>query len=364
MSKQYQPTPVSVIIALYQKPNRPPLIIEKIDELPIKQQMALLTPAQCGTTDGRNEVVRRFNNEDMTNNAYKRIRFKALLSSYHKHWTLIKDAHFKMVENWTDRDFSLNVIVHFVLNKDIPQNETDDKQKKRLNTTWRFVDFLRQFFRAKNFNGKEFISKHGGGPNQNNDSKKKSSGFGLTIVKDVCKQFDQKTGQYTKVKKQLSAWAKNNVERHNQEQKFSFDDMKLPVIEENGNDVAPPMNTGYTGHNNNNPQPTNNQIPKKQTIQNNGGDGSKWYWFCDEGNIKWIPYREEHQRVIDEAWNNHKNQVIVAEKFKIELHRDGPNPAGQQYNYLIHNSWRRGVIKGVPDDKGLLNDIPCDKNPR
>ena len=101
----------------------------------------------------------------------------------------------------------------------------------------------------------------------------------------------------------------------------------------------------------------NNPLAKKK--------GEKWYWFCDEGGIKWVPYKEEHQKVIEDAWVNNKPHVIVMEKFKIEFHRDANNvAAGQQYNYQIHNSWRRGVIRGKPDSNNMLNDIPCDAHPR
>eukprot|EP01083_Nonionella_stella_P072649 195935_1 len=220
-----QPTPISAILQLYQKPNQPPLVIEKLDDIDIKTQLQCLDPDKCNTANKRNEIIRQFNNTDLQQNAFKRIRFKSILSEYHKHWYQIRDTHFKMVEHWNERDFSLNVIVHFIKHHEDGKLGTEDKELKRLVTTWRFLDYLGQFFDKKGFNGQEFISKHVPN-NQDPQAKMKSSGFGLTIVKEVCKQFDQKTGQYTKVKKQLSAWAKNNVERYQAECAFSMDDIK------------------------------------------------------------------------------------------------------------------------------------------
>ena len=133
-------------------------------------------------------------------------------------------------------------------------------------------------------------------------------------------------------------------------------------------------------NNNNQPQPIkqqnnmNNNNNNKNMNQNNQSNdnglgkkkGEKWYWFCDEGGIKWVPYKDQHQKIIEDAWCSNKANVVVMERFKIDFHRDGNNgvAAGQQYNYQIHNSWRRGVIRGKPNDKNLLNDIPCDAHPR
>ena len=116
-----------------------------------------------------------------------------MLCQYHKDWYKIKTQNFKEISTWTDRDFALNVIVYFIKHTDEGKsaNETEEKQTKRLNTTWRFLDFLTQFFDKDGFNGKEFIEKYC----KKDGAEKKGSGFGLTIVKQVCQQFNQKTGK-------------------------------------------------------------------------------------------------------------------------------------------------------------------------
>jgi hypothetical protein len=92
---------------------------------------------------------------------------------------------------------------------------------------------------------------------------------------------------------------------------------------------------------------------------------AKWYWFCDENNqIQWIPYRDDHQSIIQQAWVNNKPHVIIMERFKIDFKRDGSVPAGLQYNYQISNSWRREVMRGTPDAQGTLNGIFCATQPR
>ena len=37
------------------------------------------------------------------------------------------------------------------------------------------------------------------------------------IVKEICKEYDQRTGKYVKVKKQLSVWGKTITQRYKQE---------------------------------------------------------------------------------------------------------------------------------------------------
>ena len=92
--------------------------------------------------------------------------------------------------------------------------------------------------------------------------------------------------------------------------------------------------------------------------------GMKWYWFCDEQGISWIPYKDEHQYLIQTAWEQNKSHVIVMERFKIEFDRSGTNATGKQHNFRIHDSWRRDVIRGVADGHNLINGIPCAKYPR
>lgn len=93
--------------------------------------------------------------------------------------------------------------------------------------------------------------------------------------------------------------------------------------------------------------------------------GMKWYWFCDDENsINWIPYKDQHQFQIQQAWEQNKKHVIVMERFKIEFDRRGDNAAGRQHNFKIHDSWRRDVIRGVPDGQNLINGIPCAKHPK
>eukprot|EP01083_Nonionella_stella_P142607 441640_1 len=363
-----QPTPISAILRLYQKSNQPPLVIEKLDDIDIKTQLQCLDPDKCNTANKRNEIIRQFNNTDLQQNAFKRIRFKSILSEYHKHWYQIRDTHFKMVEHWNERDFSLNVIVHFIKHHEDGKLGTEDKELKRLVTTWRFLDYLGQFFDKKGFNGQEFISKHVPN-NQDPQAKMKSSGFGLTIVKEVCKQFDQKTGQYTKVKKQLSAWAKNNVERYQEECAFTLDDIKENAVEEAGNIGSGANNNAQNADNNaSNANVKAANSPQSKSSNNTGAipksKGERWYWFCEDKGIWWVPYPDDQQDIIENAWVSNKPNVIVG-VYKIEFIRGNPGIAcGDQHNYTIYNSWRRGVLRGKPDKQSMINGTICEKQPR
>merc|ERR1712228_1123009 len=152
---------------------------------------------------------------------------------------------------------------------------------------------------------------------------------------------------------------------HN-EQKFSYDDIKNnmdDIKEDNVGNNDQQLNDDNADNVKSGDVKKISVSQKKKVIAK-----EKWYWFCDEGGIKWIPYKDEHQSVIENAWNDQtKMHVIVMERFKIDFNRSANAdavPSGTQYNYQIHDSWRRGVIRGIPDKGGLLNGILCDKNPR
>ena len=134
-----------------------------------------------------------------------------------------------MIENWDTRDFSLDVIVYCIQHRDDkkPANETEEKELKRHNLAWKFLDFLLIYFNQNGFDGKEFIAKNVQLEKSNESQQQKSTGFGLTLIKEVCTQFKQRTGQYTKVKKLLSEWAKKRLQRYQNEQKFSLDGLKV-----------------------------------------------------------------------------------------------------------------------------------------
>merc|ERR1712129_48951 len=101
---------------------------------------------------------------------------------------------------------------------------SEEKTAKRLQITFKFLNFLFLYFFAKiNFDGDAFVN----AAIKKDSENKKTTGFGLSIMKEVCTQFEQKTGQYTKVKKQLSTWAKKLVARYQNEEKFSMDDAKM-----------------------------------------------------------------------------------------------------------------------------------------
>lgn len=48
-----QPTPISVLLSLYARPNQPPLIIDGIDQIDIKTQIEWLDPEKCNSDKNR-----------------------------------------------------------------------------------------------------------------------------------------------------------------------------------------------------------------------------------------------------------------------------------------------------------------------
>lgn len=361
-------TPLSVIIQIFQKRQVTPLIIHDLDKLNIRSQLNCLDPASCNSKICRkyvsilsvlcnknlcyvtttihilseqivsnnicichkiqhSKIIEKLQhkNKDLSSNAFKRIRLKSILCKYYKHWYLINATNFSMIQNWSVRDITLSVIVHCIKN----DKEEDDK---KLLLTWKFLSFLVEFIEKHNYNGTEFIAKYIE-PQQAksgvNDTNKAKGGFGLMIVKEICKEYDQRTGKYVKVKKQLSVWGKMIMERYQQE--------------------------------------INNEDEDKDEDEVNNKDNNKWFWYCDEGGkIEWIPYKDEHQKIINDAFFlNDKKDVIIMQRFKIEFEKEDDGfPAGQQYDYKRHNSWRRPIIYGQPNESGLLNDIFCRELPK
>ena len=279
-----------------------------------------------------------------------------------------------MVQNWNAKDFTLSIIVHCIKNDNTESNE------KKLATTWKFLSYLVQFFENPQFNGQQFILKHilSQKEKQNESIKTKpKGGFALAIVKQICEKFQQKNGKYTKVKQQLIKWGKITIQRYHEE--IERDEIEMNDNEELKNDVDVDMKQSefksgslQTLHPQ---QPQSNILPSTNGINgSNGTNGTykpsqhsnmKWYWYCDEGDIRWIPYKDNDQQLIKDAWMNNKENVIIMERFKIDFKREqSGTPAGQQYNYQVASSWRRPVIYGEPDNQGCLKDIPCEKMPR
>ena len=97
-----------------------------------------------------------------------------------------------MIKDWNDRDFALSVMVHFIQNPEDSSKATPAKLNKNYTAIWRFLDYLIQYFETTEFNGQAFVERH---CTDDPDGKNKGAqGFGLHLVKEVCKQFNQKTG--------------------------------------------------------------------------------------------------------------------------------------------------------------------------
>ena len=89
--------------------------------------------------------------------------------------------------------------------------------------------------------------------------------------------------------------------------------------------------------------------------------GGQWYWFFDDGEVKWVPYNRENQMKLNEGWRKNEKEIIIG-KYKIKFKRHSANlyPYGEQQDYQKRGSWKRAVIYGVADKDGLLNGIPIE----
>eukprot|EP01083_Nonionella_stella_P084321 233387_1 len=95
--------------------------------------------------------------------------------------------------------------------------------------------------------------------------------------------------------------------------------------------------------------------------------GGEWYWFYDDLDIKWIPYKRTDQLKLNNAWRNNVDELVIVldGRYKVQFKRNSnnSNPCGWQYDDRKSNGWRRRVIYGTRDRDGLLNGIVCEKQP-
>ena len=156
--------------------------------------------------NSNSDIVNRLQEsvEDLRTDASRRIRLKAILSRFHKQYYQIKKRYFKMIENWNNQDFAVSILVHFIKHDDVIKLKAEDARQSRLDTTWRFLDYLTQYFDVTKFNGEDFVRRYmpdtqntyhlyeDGGEYMN---QQKASIFASRIVQRVCKRFKQSAGK-------------------------------------------------------------------------------------------------------------------------------------------------------------------------
>ena len=256
------------------------------------------------------------------------------------------------MKSWSGKDFASSIIVHCI------KNDAEEQPKKLL-LTWKFLSLLVEFFVEKHNYGKEFVAKYIQSDTDKDDKSKEDGkptrGYGLAILEEICKQYDQKQGKYAKVKRHLGNWCKQTIKRYKQEIDNKVDDPEEDTDTDEDEDKD--------GDGDGDAKNPTDALPSPVAKDSNN---KKWYWYRDEGGkIEWIPYKDEHQKIINNAWENDKLDVIIMEKFKIDFQRGhGGSPSGQQYDCQRFNSWRRPVIYGEPNQQGLLRDIMCRKQPK
>eukprot|EP00485_Elphidium_margaritaceum_P012598 CAMPEP_0202692698 /NCGR_PEP_ID=MMETSP1385-20130828/7016_1 /ASSEMBLY_ACC=CAM_ASM_000861 /TAXON_ID=933848 /ORGANISM="Elphidium margaritaceum" /LENGTH=320 /DNA_ID=CAMNT_0049348277 /DNA_START=31 /DNA_END=993 /DNA_ORIENTATION=+ len=309
------PSPFKILLELYQQDHAKPLRVEGLFEIELKLQIAVLDPQQCDTKQRRSDIVRRLNCKELDENVAKRIRFKCILAEYHTHFSLVNTANSKQIALWNTEDCILSIVCFCI------QNESVFADKK-LRATWDFLQYLKEYFFECNIDGSTLIARY----------LDEQTSLGLSVVKAVCKHFGVMSGKYAHVKKHLLEWWKTIRVRYTQLQK---ENAPSPPT------IAPAHDDTDGVHN----------------------SSHRWYWLCDDdGNIRWIPYQQEDQRVIIQAWNERTETcVIVMNKYRIDFSRECTEiPCGQQYNCQLTCPSQREVVFGQPDSKGWLNGIFCE----
>eukprot|EP01084_Bolivina_argentea_P215631 366116_1 len=128
-------------------------------------------------------------------------------------WMLYKDAaqwQGQVQRSFNDQCFSL---LHTITLSGLEpaqlemQQQNYERWRKRMTTYWRFFHYFLEYLNKKSLKPLDCINDYMVRYPPKNKNSISYGGFGLDLVKQVCKECNQQTGQYTKTKKHINAWA-------------------------------------------------------------------------------------------------------------------------------------------------------------
>eukprot|EP01084_Bolivina_argentea_P176481 305395_1 len=337
---------IFTILYTFFLPSDKPLTIEGFDKLPIEEQLQIVVPANICTQDKRREITNKTLESvpDLKDYAYKRIRFKSLLSSYYRAYVEVKQTK---VDEFNNTQLALSLF-EYIIHELNTMKPTDDKakkalekEKKALPSSLKFVGYLIKFCEEEKFNGEELhkfwseVTKNG----------TKTGGFGLKFVQKICNKFSLKFGKFAKIKKKVGVWFTDNVERSN-----------------NLKNKPPPQEpAGGQPQQSEQKEPTKGpDILIKHHVPENLA--AKWFWM-DMEEYEWIPFSKDDQQILHQSYAaKHKVCHITKGKYRIEFDDEGA-AAGNQFENNIADPPNKMVVRAEPED-GEIHGMPVAEKPR
>eukprot|EP01084_Bolivina_argentea_P154486 269304_1 len=176
-----------------------PLIIEDISKLTIEEQLLIVKIDSISSIPKRKELTKTLYDKlpDLKSTAYKRIRFKSILSSYYKTYIELESMS---PQQWTKTQLPLSLFVYLI--KELQKPGVNEKEKKSANAAWKFVYFTLQFCMEHQFDGQKLHLFY----NEVTNNGTKTGGFGLKFVQKICNKYSLKFGKFAKVKKKVGVW--------------------------------------------------------------------------------------------------------------------------------------------------------------
>ena len=201
-----------MLFTFYCPPSKP-LIIEDIDKLGIDDQLEIVKIDNIDNQQKRKQFTKSLFDKlpDLQQSAHKRIRFKSILSKYHKSYQEIQSI---AVEKLDAKQLPLNLFIYLTQQLQItPQDQKErdklQKEKKTAENQMRFVYYVLKYCTdsEQEFKG-EHLYKFWSEVTNNGQ---KTGGFGLKFVKKVVQKYGLKLGNYAKAKNKVGVWFTDNV---------------------------------------------------------------------------------------------------------------------------------------------------------
>merc|ERR1719411_777055 len=378
-NEEQNPTPFSVLLSLFNA--RLALQIPAFWTVPLEEQCAYLQSKHIDTKSSRKQLIdtliekqkssKDANFNELSSKSYIRIRFKYILSQFHKESIFLRTS--TDIESWNTNQMILSFITHLIDASVV--DESVDKKNTASAKIWEFVDYLRKYFIDEQYDGARFISSFDA------NADKPTKGFGLKFTKTVCNKYNLKSGPFSKVKKQCNVWS---TKLYNQSRgelpplvpvkaKQAEKPAAKPVIPPKPTHIPhPPPNYSkfvtdvsmFSSAGSFASMPPPSQAQQQQQNKDDSMAGMKWYWFNDmDGALKWTPYRDEDQKKLMQAFNQGSDAaMIVNDTYRVEFNRNNPNqPGGNQYNAKIQNPGGRTVVCSKAKDE--IHGVPITNDP-
>lgn len=231
---------LAMLFTFYTPTKKPLLIIDKLDDLSIDEQLNIIKPENISSMELRKKLAISLFDKvpQLKECAHKRIRFKSFLSKYYKSYIELDTLP---VSKWNKNQLPLSFFIYLIKQLQATPNGEKEiaalgKAKKNASSSWKFVYYTLKYCHDSNFQGQELFDFY----NEITNFGKKPGGFGLKFVQKICGTYNLKFGKFAKVKKSVGVWVDSNINKtkepkQEEEKEKQPDTGKQPDINNNNN---------------------------------------------------------------------------------------------------------------------------------